>query len=55
VTRLLMFVGMTGGGYLGWWLGDCMGLGLMGAFLVSTLGSLAGVYAAWRVLTDYLT
>ena len=55
VTRLLMFIGMTGGGYFGWWVGECFGFGLMGAFLFSSLGSLAGVYVAWRVLTDYLS
>ena len=55
MTRLLMFIGMTGGGYFGWWVGECFGFGLMGAFLFSSLGSLAGVYVAWRVLTDYLS
>ncbi len=54
MTRLLMFIGMTVGGYIGWWVGECLGFGLMGDFLVSSLGSLAGIYAAWRVLTDYL-
>ena len=34
--------------------GDYVGLGLMGTFLVSTLGSIAGVYLAWRITTDYL-
>ena len=54
MTRLLMFVGMTVGGYIGWWAGDAMGFGLMGAFLVSGVGSLAGIYVAWWVLTNYL-
>jgi len=54
MTRLLMFIGVTIGGYVGWWAGDCIGLGLMGKFMVSSLGSFAGIYAAWRVLTDYL-
>ena len=54
MTRLLMFVGTTVGGYLGWWLGECLGFGMMGAFLVSILGSAVGIYAAWRVVTDYL-
>ena len=54
MNRLLMFVGMTLGGYVGWWAGDYVGLGLMGSFLVSSLGSLAGVYLAWRILRDYL-
>jgi hypothetical protein len=54
VTRLLMFVGMTVGGTIGWWAGEAIGLGLMGTFLVSMIGSLFGVYAAWKVLTTYL-
>ena len=54
MNRLLMFVGMTLGGYVGWWAGDYVGLGLMGTFLVSSLGSLAGVYLAWRIMENYL-
>ena len=54
MIRSLMFVGMTLGGYLGWWAGDCIGLKLMGTFLVSSLGSLAGVFLAWRITTSYL-
>ncbi len=54
VNRLLMFVGMSLGGYVGWGVGDYLGFGLMGSFLVSSLGSLVGVYVAWRVLVDYL-
>ncbi len=53
MNRLLICVGMTAGGYIGWWAGDAIGLGLMGAFLVSTIGSMAGVYVAWKVLTNY--
>ncbi|MCY2994546.1 MAG: hypothetical protein NTY19_42775 [Planctomycetota bacterium] len=54
MNRLLMFVGMAVGGYVGWWAGDCMGFGLMGSFLVSSLGGMVGIYVAWRVLTNYL-
>jgi hypothetical protein len=54
VNRLLIFVGMTVGGYIGWWAGDAIGLGLMGTFMVSSLGSLVGIVVAWKVLTDYL-
>jgi hypothetical protein len=53
MNRLLMFVGMTLGGYLGWWAGDYIGLGLMGTFLVSSLGGIAGVCLAWRIMRDY--
>jgi hypothetical protein len=54
VTRLLMFIGMTVGGYFGWWVGDYIGLGMMGSLVLSTIGSAVGVYAAWKVLTRYL-
>lgn len=49
-----MFVGTTVGGYLGWWIGESMGFGFMGAFFVSAIGSLVGIYVAWRILVDYL-
>ena len=52
--RLLFFIGMTLGGYVGWWVGEYVGLGFMGAFLVSSLGSAGGVYVAWRIMRDYL-
>ncbi len=52
--RLLIFVGMTLGGYVGWWAGDSVGLGFMGAFFVSTLGSIAGVYLVWRIERYFL-
>ena len=54
MNRLFMFIGMTVGGYVGWWVGDAIGFGLMGTFLVSTLGSLVGIYVVWKVLADYL-
>ena len=52
--RLLIFIGMTLGGYVGWRAGEYMGMGLTATFLVSSLGSAAGVYAAWRITRDYL-
>jgi hypothetical protein len=51
--RLLIFIGMTLGGYVGWWAGEYVGLGFIGAFLVSSLGSAAGVYLAWWITKDY--
>ncbi len=50
-----MFIGMTIGGYVGWWAGDYFGFGLMGTFLVSLLGSAVGIVVAWKVQTDYLS
>ncbi len=54
MNRLLMFAGMTVGGYAGWWAGDAIGFGLMGTFLVSSLGTLVGIVVAWKILVDYL-
>jgi F0F1-type ATP synthase assembly protein I len=53
MTRLLIFIGMFVGGYLGWWVGDYFDLGLMGVFLVSSLGTAAGVYLGWKVGQGY--
>lgn len=55
MTRLMMFLGMTLGGYVGWWAGEAMGFDFMGTFLVSSLGSMAGIFVAWKVLVDYLS
>lgn len=53
MSRFLIFVGMIVGGYVGWWIGDYFNLGLMGAFLLSTLSSLVGVYAGWKLGEEY--
>jgi hypothetical protein len=54
MERLLMFIGMTIGGYVGWWAGDCFGFDLMGEFLVSSVGSILGIVVAWRIITTRL-
>ena len=54
MNRLLMFLGMTLGGYVGWWAGEYIGFGIIGTFLVSSLGSIAGVYLAWRIIERLL-
>ena len=54
MNRLLTFLGMTLGGYLGWWAGEAMGFGLMGAFIMSSLGSIAGIFAAWKIVQLFL-
>ena len=54
MNRLLMFIGVTVGGCAGGWAGDCLGLGLMTTFLVSSLGSLAGIVGVWWFMRDYL-
>jgi len=51
--KLCIFVGVNAGGYVGWVLGEHNGL--MTAFLVSSLGSLIGVYLGWKVAREYLS
>jgi hypothetical protein len=50
--KLCIFVGLNVGSYIGWVLGEHVGL--MTAFLVSGLGSVLGVYAGWKVAREYL-
>jgi membrane protein YqaA with SNARE-associated domain len=52
MDKVVTFVGATLGGAVGWWLGE--GFGVMTAFLLSIVGTAAGVYAARRWLNDYL-
>ena len=54
MNRLPIFVGMIVGGYIGWWAGDYLGFGLMTTFLISSAGSMGGVYLAWRLVRDFL-
>lgn len=43
--RLLIFVGMTIGGYVGWEVADRFGILI--AFIVSGIGSILGVIGGW--------
>ncbi|MCC6349940.1 MAG: hypothetical protein IT347_10180 [Candidatus Eisenbacteria bacterium] len=52
MKRLFIMVGMTVGGWAGW--AVAARFGPMTAFLVSSLGSLAGVLIAWRIARDWL-
>ncbi len=52
MTRLLYIIGLTIGGWLGWWGGAQVGLTT--AFILSSIGSVAGVYVGWRIHRDYL-
>ena len=53
MNRLCIFLGMTVLGWVGWWIGDQVGL--MTGFVLSSLGSVAGVYVGWRINRDYLS
>jgi len=50
--KVVTFIGATLGGAVGWSLGE--GFGVMTAFLLSVVGTAAGVYAARRWLSEYL-
>jgi hypothetical protein len=60
--KLLIFIGVNVGGILGWWVGEHV-CGLFGLsqqtsflidFIISGLGSVAGVYAGWWAARKYL-
>ena len=51
MKKLLSFIGATVGGSIGWWLGAR--IGFMTAFIVSTVFTGVGVYAAIRISAYY--
>lgn len=51
MNKLCLFIGMTVLGWLGWWLGSLFSL--TAAFVLSSIGSMAGVYAGWRIHREY--
>ena len=53
MNKLCIFIGMTVLGWLGWWLGARFGF--MTGFVLSGIGSMAGVYVGWRINHDYLS
>ena len=53
MQRLCMFIGMTVLGWIGWWIGAK--LGLTTGFVLSGIGTVAGVYVGWRINRDYLS
>ncbi len=48
MDRLMKFVALTVGGWLGWWVGAQ--IGLMTAFIVSTIASGVALYA-WIIIS----
>lgn len=49
MNKLCIFAGTTILGYAGWFLGDALGLGFGWAFVLSSIGSLVGVYVGWKL------
>jgi hypothetical protein len=53
MNKLCIFIGMTLSGWIGWRFGEQFGF--LPAFLLSGVGSMAGVYVGWRINRDYLS
>ena len=51
MEKVFVVIGTMAGGYLGWWAG--MRVGLMTAFILSIVGTAAGLYLARRIVRDY--
>ncbi len=51
MKKVLGFLGATVGGGIGWWLGAHVGI--MTAFMLSMVGTGAGIYAGARVADHY--
>ena len=52
MNKLLIFISVTILSSVGWWLGAYVGI--MTAYTLSGVGSLAGVYVGWRINRDFL-
>ncbi len=49
VNKLCIFGGTIVGSYACWALGDALGFSFFGSFLLSGVGSIAGVYLGWKL------
>lgn len=49
MNKLCIFIGTTVGGTFGWWAGEKLGCEFFVNFLLSGVGSIAGVYAGWKL------
>jgi uncharacterized protein YcfJ len=53
MTKLLIWIGIFVGGWIGWWLGTKLGFEFFGAFMISSVGSIAGVFIGWKIAQEY--
>ena len=53
MIKLFIWIGVFVGGWAGWFLGDLIGFEFFGCFMISSIGSIAGVFAGWKIATDY--
>ncbi len=48
MTKLCIFVGTLVGGWVFWYAGDWLGFEFTGCFVLSCVGSIAGIFAGWK-------
>jgi len=53
MIKLLIWIGIFVGGWIGWYLGDLVGFEFFGSFMVSSVGSIAGVIIGWKIANYY--
>ncbi len=53
MNKLCILAGTIVLGYAGWYLGVLVGLEFFGCFLVSSVGSIAGVWLGWKVAQHF--
>jgi hypothetical protein len=53
VNKLCILAGTTILGYAFWAVGELLGLEFFGCFLLSGVGSIAGVWLGWRVAQHF--
>ena len=49
MNKLCIFGGTFVLSYVGWFIGEALGFGFFGCFLMSGVGSIAGVWAGWKI------
>lgn len=52
MKKLLNIISISVGGWIGWWIGEH--IGIMTAYLLSVFGAAAGLYLGRKLMTSYL-
>jgi hypothetical protein len=52
MKKLLIIISISIGGWIGWWIGKYVGT--MTAYLLSVVGSAAGLYFGKKIMTDFM-
>lgn len=50
--KMMIFIGFVVVSTVGWWLGSLIDEGLVWPYILSSVGSVVGVYAGWRVAVE---